>query len=65
MSKSFDYAEHIFRSPKFRSVVNEAADFFVQTPLQPLLPPARFTGGGVYALYYLGEYETYKRTWPI
>jgi hypothetical protein len=61
MSKSFDYTEHVFRSPKFRSVVNEAADFFVQTPLQILPPPVRFTGGGVYALYYLGEYELYAK----
>lgn len=60
MSKIFDYNEHVFRSPKFRSVVDEATDFFIQTPLQLLPPPARFTGGGVYALYYLGEYELYS-----
>jgi hypothetical protein len=61
MSKSFDYTEHVFRSPKFRSVVDEAADFFIQTPLQPLPPPVRFTGGSVYALYYLGDYELYTK----
>ncbi len=30
MNKNFDYNEHIFRSPKFKSVVDEAADFFIQ-----------------------------------
>lgn len=61
MSHDFHYAEHVFRSPKFRSVVNEAADFFIQTPLQFLPPPTRFAGGGVYALYYLGGYELYAK----
>ncbi len=45
MSESFNYTEHIFRSPKFRSVVEEAVDFFIQTPLQILPPPVRFIGG--------------------
>lgn len=60
MSESLNYTEHIFRSPKFRSVVEEAVDFFIQTPLQILPPPVRFIGGGVYALYYLGGYELYS-----
>lgn len=61
MSEKFDYTEHVFRSPKFRSVVYEATNFFLQTPLQKLPPLTRFTGGGVYALYCLGEYELYSR----
>lgn len=60
MRENFDYTEHIFRSPKFRSVVDEAVEFFIQTPLQILPPPVRFIGGGVYALYYLGGYELYS-----
>ena len=56
----FDYTAHIFQSPKFRSVVEEAAEFFAQTPLQILPPSTRFVGGGVYALYYLGDYELYR-----
>jgi hypothetical protein len=61
MNTEFDYAAHTFRSPEFRSVVDKAAGFFAQTPLQ-ILPPTtrRFVGGGVYALYYLGEYELYS-----
>jgi len=52
---------HTFRSPKFRSVVEEAIKFFEDTPVHQLPPPSRFTGCGVYALYYLGEYELYAR----
>lgn len=60
MDTGFDYEVHVFRSPKFRSVVDEATKFFSKTPLQTLPPPDRFIGGGVYALYYLGEYELYS-----
>lgn len=61
MDTGFDYTAHIFQSPKFRSVVEEATTFFAQTPLNSLPPPTRFIGGGVYALYYLGEYELYAK----
>jgi hypothetical protein len=57
--QNFDYTAHVFRSPKFRSVVEEAIEFFARTPLHSLPPPASFIGGGVYALYYLGEFERY------
>jgi hypothetical protein len=57
----FEYSEHVFRSPKFRSVVDEAVEFFAQTPLQTLPPLSRFIGGGVYALYYVGEYDLYLK----
>lgn len=59
MADKFDVAAHIFRSPQLRSIVDEAAEFFNQTPAQPLPPVERFNGGGVYALYYLGNYELY------
>ncbi len=61
MDTKFDYTAHVFRSPRFRSVVDEAVEFFAQTPLQTLPPSTRFVGGGVYALYYVGEYELYSR----
>jgi hypothetical protein len=60
MNKTFNFTEHIIRSPKFRSVVHEPALIFRQTPLQILPPPNSFTGGGVYALYYLGGYGLYS-----
>jgi len=57
----FDYSLHIFRSPKFQSVVNEAIEFFVKTPLHRLPPPNQFLGPGVYGLYYVGAYELYAK----
>jgi len=52
---------HIFRSPEFQSVVEKAIKFFEGTPVHQLPPPSRFTGCGVYALYYLGGYEPYAK----
>lgn len=57
----FDYSLHVFRSPKFQSVVNEAIEFFANTPLHRLLPPGQFLGPGVYGLYYIGAYELYAK----
>ena len=52
---------HTFQSPKFHSVVEEAIDFFERTPVHRLSPPSGFSGGGVYALYYLGDCELYTK----
>ena len=60
MAARFDHRDHVFHSPKFRSVVDEATEFFIQTPLQPLPLSTRFIGSGVYALYYLGGYQLYR-----
>jgi len=57
----FDYNLHIFHSPKFRSIVDDAIRFFVGTPVHRLPPPGRFIGSGVYGLYYVGDYELYAR----
>lgn len=57
----FDHNLHVFRSSKFRSVVDEAIQFFMRTPVHPLPPPGRFAGSGVYALYYSGRFELYGR----
>lgn len=59
MPHSVDIAQHQFRSPKFSSVVREAADFFAQTPDQ-WLPPEKFNGAGVYAIYYRGDFGLYE-----
>ncbi|MBN1889019.1 MAG: Eco29kI family restriction endonuclease [Thermoflexales bacterium] len=58
---SFDYNSHIFRSPHFISVVDEAIEFFVTTSMYTLPPPGDFVGNGVYALYYTGDYGLYAR----
>lgn len=58
---SFDYRLHVFRSPQFRSVVEEAITFFNTTPVHELPPPDGFVGTGVYALYYTGSFDLYSR----
>ena len=52
--------KHVFRSIKFQGVVEEAINFFVSTPVNPLLPKEKFDGAGVYALYYVGAFSDYK-----
>jgi len=57
----FDYHLHIFHSPRFQSVVDEAIAFFNDTPFHKLPPPVSFAGSGVYALYHLGDFDPYAR----
>lgn len=56
----FNYSKHLFASPNFLSVVEEAVTFFRATPVVVLPPSATFVGTGVYALYYIGIYENYR-----
>jgi len=56
-----DYERHVFRSPQFQSVVEQAISFFNATPDYPLLIPERFLGSGVYGLYYTGAMPLYSR----
>jgi hypothetical protein len=56
---SFDFRRHVFHSPQFHSVVDEAIEFFNNTPAHDLVPPDAFVGTGVYGLYYAGDYEPY------
>lgn len=51
---------HVFESPKFQSVVNDAINFFSATPVYKLPPPQQFLGSGVYGLYYTGDQELYS-----
>jgi hypothetical protein len=55
----FDYRLHVFQSPQFQSVVEEAIEFFSGTPVHELPPLSSFVGSGVYALYYLGDFNLY------
>ena len=61
MTTSFDFNLHVFHSPQFQSVVDEAVRFFTATPVHRLPPPSRFIGAGVYGLYYVGDYELYTK----
>ena len=57
----FDYDLHVFHSPQFQSVVDEAVRFFNSTPVHRLPPPERFIGTGVYGLYYVGDFDLYSK----
>jgi hypothetical protein len=56
-----DLEKHIFKDKEFISVVKKAITFFQGTPLHPLPLSDSFNGSGVYALYYLGNFELYKK----
>ena len=57
----FDPSLHTFHSPKLQSVVSDAISFFGQTPVYPLPPEVLFSGCGVYALYYSGDFPLYSK----
>ena len=57
----FDFNLHVFHSPLFQSVVDEAVRFFTATPVHRIPPPSRFIGAGVYGLYYIGDFELYTK----
>ena len=64
MAKSkitFEVEKHQFRSKEFKSVVDQAVEFFKKTPILKLPPPQKFYGGGVYAIYYNGPFKLYKK----
>lgn len=56
---AFNDSLHVFRSPQFQGVVEDAIAFFAGTPVHPLPPTDRFIGPGVYGLYYAGDFEPY------
>ena len=58
---TFDLNLHVFHSPQFQGVVDEAVKFFISTPLCQLPPSNRFIGTGVYGLYYFGHFELYAK----
>jgi len=53
--------EHIFRSESFVELIDEAVAFMVNTPMKSLPPDDKFSGGGVYALYYNGDFPLYQK----
>jgi hypothetical protein len=50
----------IFTSSEFSGVIEEAVNFHVATPVHSLPPESRFLGAGVYAIYYVGDFEHYS-----
>ena len=58
---AFDRSKHVYRNDAFVELVKDAIRFFHGTPVHRLPPPKRFTGTGVYALYYTGQTGIYKK----
>lgn len=57
----FDRNKHVYHNEAFVELVKDAVRFFNGTPVHPLPPPERFSGTGVYALYYTGTNKNYTR----
>ena len=60
-SRQFNREEHIYKNEAFAEIIKDAIRFFNGTPVVNLPPPERFTGAGVYALYYTGKYKPYAK----
>lgn len=56
----FQPQNHVFESRALYEVTNKAARHLATTPVQPLPLPSSFAGGGVYLIYYTGDYEPYS-----
>jgi hypothetical protein len=60
-NRPFDRSEHIYKNSAFEELVKDAIRFFNGTPVHALPPPERFSGVGVYSLYYTGKLEIYSK----
>lgn len=57
-------SEHVAAEPNFNpldklTLAENISDHLLKRPLMPL-PPNKFRGAGIYAIYYLGDYPLYK-----
>ena len=59
--RAFDRQEHIYRNDAFAELVKDGVRFFNGTPVLELPPVERFSGRGVYALYYIGKHKLYAK----
>jgi hypothetical protein len=59
--RPFDRQEHIYRNDAFAELVKDGVRFFNGTPVLDLPPEERFSGRGVYALYYIGKSKLYAK----
>lgn len=57
----FDRSKHVYHNNEFVELVKDAIRFFNGTPVHPIPLQEKFTGTGVYALYFTGQYQAYKR----
>lgn len=61
MPETFERSKHVYRNNAFVELVKDAVRFFNGTPVHTVPPPQRFSGTGVYALYYIGSNPLYKK----
>lgn len=61
MNQPFDRKKHVYHNEAFAELVKDAVRFFNGTPVHKLPPPEKFSGTGVYALYYTGAHPLYGR----
>lgn len=59
--ESFDRNKHVYHSEAFSELVKDAVRFFNGTPVHSLPLQERFSGTGVYALYYTRQNNIYNR----
>lgn len=57
----FDRSKHVYNNDAFVELIKDAVRFFNGMPVYELPPPEKFTGTGVYALYYTGKNQLYAR----
>jgi hypothetical protein len=55
-----DIQQHQFLSPLFESVVKQAIQFFLDTPIESLPPDDLFQGVGVYGIYLMEHDSLYR-----
>ncbi|HIT15330.1 MAG TPA: Eco29kI family restriction endonuclease [Candidatus Avimuribaculum pullicola] len=60
MDNIFDRSKHVYNSVAFEEIIKDTIRFFNGTPVHKLPPPEKFTGTGVYALYYIGKSSYYQ-----
>lgn len=56
----FDRAKHVYKNEAFVELVKDAVRFFNGTPALALPPPEKFSGTGIYAIYYTGSHPLYQ-----
>ena len=57
----FDREKHVYKNDAFVELIKDAVRFFNGTPVHPLPPVERFVGTGIYAIYYTGEADPYRK----
>lgn len=51
---------HSFRSDELQKIVSEAVEYFLKGPIESFPTFKPFIGGGVYTLYYMGDFPIYS-----